>query len=373
MKLLSLKLGNADDPGWQFPEVKFKHQNLFVGESASGKSTLLNFVFSIGSKIAQNKGNVIGYVKLEFEHENARYMWEWDCRVTEDNVHKIFFEKLTKTIDGIDNEETILNRSVDELTINKIKTPKIAADLSAITTFKEDPAIEPVYKAFSSIMRRDFAANELNQLATVRILSRTDLQRIEKHKSLALILHSDFPLSARLFLLKSHFHEKYKELTKIYQGVFPFVEAFEFRDMSEDGIPGKSPYLHLKDKNAAELIPLHSWSSGMKKVLLIVTDVLMLPGGYVYLLDEYENSLGTNAVNFLPRLLDTHGVDNQFIITSHHPYLINSMPIRNWVVFHRKGLEVFVRHGEELVERYGKSKQQAFIKLLNDPFFTDGE
>jgi AAA15 family ATPase/GTPase len=107
----------------------------------------------------------------------------------------------------------------------------------------------------------------------------------------------------------------------------------------------------------------------MQKVLLIVTDVLTLPKGSIYIIDEYENSLGTNAIDFLPQFLTDHGENGQFFITTHHPYLINSMPMRTWKVFRRQGGKVSIKSGEEFEEKYGKSKQRAFIQLINDPFY----
>ena len=111
----------------------------------------------------------------------------------------------------------------------------------------------------------------------------------------------------------------------------------------------------------------------MQKVLLIITDIQMLPNGGVYLIDEYENSLGLNAIEFLPTYLLELEKDMQLFITSHHPYIINKFPVKNWYVFHRTGYEVKIKYGEELVTRFGISKQQAFTKLINDPFYTEGK
>jgi predicted ATPase len=110
----------------------------------------------------------------------------------------------------------------------------------------------------------------------------------------------------------------------------------------------------------------------MQKVLLIITDVVTLPGGAIYLIDEYENSLGINAINFLPSFLDEQRGDNQVVVTSHHPYLINAIPIDNWYVFNRIGTNVRIKRGTELAEKYGRSKQTLFNQLLNDPFYTEG-
>lgn len=53
-------------------------------------------------------------------------------------------------------------------------------------------------------------------------------------------------------------------------------------------------------------------------------------------------------------------------------YIINKIPVNDWYIFHRRGSEVSIKHGEELIQRFGQSKQKAFIKLINDPFYTEG-
>ena len=72
-------------------------------------------------------------------------------------------------------------------------------------------------------------------------------------------------------------------------------------------------------------IPVQQLSSGMKKVLLIITDVLTLPKESIYMIDEYENSLGINAIDFLPQFILDHGKDIQFIITTHSPQMLGEV------------------------------------------------
>ncbi len=115
---------------------------------------------------------------------------------------------------------------------------------------------------------------------------------------------------------------------------------------------------------------LHDLSSGMQKVLLIITDIITLPNNSIYIIDEYENSLGINAINFLPDFIISNGKDSQFITTSHHPYLINNIPVTDWQIFSRCGSTVTVKGGNELIGKYNKSKQDAFIQLMNDPAYT---
>lgn len=376
MKLLCVRMGNITDLGWQFPDVHLKNVNLLVGESASGKSTLLNMIFSIAFKIVQDVGTPWGFYHFRFEHGGAEYEWEMEARPKEDDSIEIFRESLKKLANN--SEPTLLfERHETEIKVRNSLVPRMSPQSSCIYLFREDPDIMLVHSGFKLVMRRDFASSELNKACGIQSIPKTLLSKVEKSKSLSDLMHLELTLSNRLFLLKTIFDKQYKKLLSLYKDIFPFVSEFEFKDMEETGavlgLPGRMPILHVKDKSSSASVSLQLLSSGMKKVLLILTDIVMMDKGTVYLLDEYENSLGVNAINFLPSIIAEYGEGQQFIITSHHPYLINTIPVNNWIVFHRNGLQISVKHGDDLAKSYGKSKQQAFIKLLNDPFFTDGK
>jgi len=177
-------------------------------------------------------------------------------------------------------------------------------------------------------------------------------------------------------MLSQYFKDTYDRICKEFINVFPFVSNYDVLNAEDFGLhlPGIVPVFAVKERHMGETwIPLDQLSSGMKKVLLILTDIFTMPeNGGVYLLDEYENSLGINAINFFPSILFESGTKSQFIITSHHPYIIGNIPVKSWIVLHRKGKEVLVKQGAEIEERYSKSKQKAFVQLINDPFYTEG-
>ena len=120
---------------------------------------------------------------------------------------------------------------------------------------------------------------------------------------------------------------KYEELIRAYKSVFPFIEACEVSDAANFGLEipilGETPVFAIKERKVNSFIPLHELSSGMQKVLLLMTDIMCLQPGHIYIVDEYENSLGVNAIDFLPAFLVNNLGGNQFVITTHHPYLIN--------------------------------------------------
>jgi predicted ATPase len=132
------------------------------------------------------------------------------------------------------------------------------------------------------------------------------------------------------------------------------------------------PVVFIKERGIKKPVQLNEIASGMQKVLLIITDVVTAPPDTLYMIDEYENSLGVNAIDFLPSFLNECGGSRQFIVTTHHPLLINAIPVSDWFVFHRRGLNIKVAHGSEIEARYGRSKQQRFVQLINDPLYTAG-
>jgi hypothetical protein len=110
----------------------------------------------------------------------------------------------------------------------------------------------------------------------------------------------------------------------------------------------------------------------MQKALLIITDLFSLPDDVVYMIDEYENSLGVGAINILPDILFSGEIPYQVFITSHHPYIISNFPLEYWYIAHRNGSNVKFSYGDELATRYGVSKQDLYIQLINDPIYSEG-
>ena len=113
-------------------------------------------------------------------------------------------------------------------------------------------------------------------------------------------------------------------------------------------------------------------SSGMKKVLFHIAYLTLSPKGTIFLIDEFENGFGVNCIDAISHWIMNPALKYQFIITSHHPYIIGNLPVRNWIVLHRKGNKVLVKNGSDLENKFSKSKQEAFIQLINNCFYTEG-
>lgn len=370
MKILNYKYEDGPAGGWDYSRIELGKINLIVGETGSGKTKLLNTIFNLGTMISQGSIAKRGNWNLEFTADKKKYIWEYSNPYGD----RIESEKLTLIEESI--SKVVIDRSKETFTYNDNKLPKLSPQTSAISLLKEEELIAPVHAGFGKIARRSFFSDEMERAAA---LSNLPINLNEKFQENQLGMLHDYPLSVRLYYLRGNHKEKYTQICDYFKSIFPTIEAFDIPNASTLNIKinielasGKIPVFAIKEKNVEQLIGLPEFSSGMQKVLLLLTDIMTLPGDWIYLIDEYENSLGVNAINFLPDFLSQHGNNNQFIITTHHPYLINNMPIKNWFVFTRHGSKVDITYGEKLEEKFGKSNQKAFVQLMNDPIYTGG-
>lgn len=376
MKILTYEASGASDNEIHFSPMKFAKFNLIVGNSGTGKTRLLNTIFNGARLVVQKDKFYIGFWDVTLEHKNVKYRWVIETGKGSDEVEgeaKVIRETIL-TYDG-DKEVTLVSRSPDSFQFKGNELPKLSHKESSIALLQDEDLIKPIYEALTLIMRRNFSGSDLEQEGSFQSLPQAVLKKIKKTKSLKDLFHSNLNLSCKLYILEQVFKGTYERICSEFIATFPFVSETQLLSADKFGFhyPGIVPVFSLREKFNNKWIPLNEFSSGMKKVLLILSDIFILPEeGCVYMIDEYENSLGVNAINFFPSVLFEGTTESQFIITSHHPYIIGNVPVKDWIVLHRKGNTVHVKQGSELEERFGKSKQKAFIQLINEPFYVEG-
>ena len=357
---------------WRFSPVEFGPLNLIVGDSGSGKTRFLNTVFNAAMAAVHSDRLWAGHWRIGFEHAGTNYTWEIKAGAAGLAESAIEEETLTRHDAGGDTR--LVSRSGSEFYFKSEKIPKLSRRSSAIGLLKDEEEIEPVHRAFSLMMRRRFFGDDLKRAYEYQALQAEKHQ--PDHLSLEEIFRLDASLNARHYFLDRHHGAVRKRIVDSFKVVFPFVEDVKVFDLSRvrptSAFPGFIPALCMRERHVQDWIPIDDISSGMQKVFMVLSDLYMLPPGSVYLLDEYENSLGISAIDFLPDVLLDLSDHVQFLMTSHHPYIINKIPPEQWYVFHRRGADVHIRYGKTNADRYGRSRQQRFLQLLNDPYYRDG-
>lgn len=381
MRFLEYKYSDHKDnssPGWDFESTKLHRLNLLVGATGSGKSRFLNTIFNLAATIRADetkRDNSNGHWRIKFEIDGKQFCYEVEYKKHLDSDRAyVNYESLKELKDdGVHRE--IIQRDEKNTTFNGDKTPRINGSSLALTVFKDEDDIKPIYSSFGRIYKSDFsslnpeAGDHNRKLVTfdenaILFLTKKQLPHpyLPEHVP-------TLQVSAGLWVLSKIHPKKYSLLVATYKSIFPSVGDIRIRNLSGHS---KSfiPFAEIKEHLVDEWIPLIHVSSGMQKVIVLMCDILNLPDESIFLIDEYENSLGINAIGFLPDFISANSEKNQFIITTHHPNLINNIDIGNWYLFSRTGSHVKIEHGEALISRFGKSRHTNFAKLLNDPAYT---
>lgn len=353
---------------WSFEQTLLGKINLIVGASGSGKTRFLNTLFNFASFIVNGNPFRPGEWKMSIQTKGEEYSYNYKASSNGiGNAQKqiINYESLKKNVNNV--EIILVERTPEKFIFLDQELPKIDPSRSCITLLAEEEKIKPLFRTFAHGMRRNFYDDALKNAVRLQPIN----EKFNDNPTLDDLWGGELTVNSKLYFFKEYFPDLFKLTTELFSRIFPTVVDTKIEFSKHLLMPVPVPVFLIKEKHVSNWIPLPELSSGMQKVLLIISDILSLPGDCLYIIDEYENSLGVNSIDFLPELLLEHGGDNQFLITTHHPHLINNMPIKNWLVFNRRGSSVRIKSGRDLEEKYGKSKQKAFIKLINDPFYSE--
>lgn len=381
MKILSYKFSDVVEPGWDFQEARFGKINLLVGQSATGKTRLLNTIFNLRKAAVSEESIRSGHWEIEVEQDGKKYSWLYETGRDPSGNNFVKVEQIT--LSGAKGKRFIVKRKGNDFIFDGKNIPKLHTKQTSIFLLQEEKLIKPLFKGFSSIIRRRFFENEMNKQGEAENILSSDEEKFKKERNgfVKGIFLIEKPIAYRHYFLRKFSPKIQEKICSYFTTVFPFVKKIDLIDVRDVypqvkakglKIKGFTPVFCIREKNVARWISYIELSRGMQKVLLMLTDIATMPRGSIYLIDEYENSLGVNAIDFFPSFLEEIEEDYQFIITSHHPYLINSVDPKNWHILYREGSIVKISSGEVNVQKFGKSKQKAFIQLLNDPFFAEG-
>jgi predicted ATPase len=363
---------------WKLQTTLFSNLTLLVGVSGVGKTQILNSIWQLtriadGKSVNGVKWNVLFETKAGQEYQwcgeyeskpllDEEYIDEPDEEIR--NKSKIETEKL------ILNGENIVVRERSEIRLKGVLTPKLSPTESVLSILSEEEEISPARNSFKRIIRSDFSNNR-------RILFSRMPSEYEKMAkcgcSLEEIQESSLDSSLKVGLLYSCVPEIFEQIKARYIDIFPQVEDVRFEKSKERSIffsSAASPNLEIKEKGVQGWIEQRKISSGMFKTFMHLSEMYLWPSGTVVLIDEFENSLGVNCINFLTEDILEGNRRLQFIVTSHHPYIINNISPKFWKLVTRQGGIVTTHDSTDL--QLSNSHHSAFIQLINLNAFKEG-
>jgi predicted ATPase len=360
--------------GWQLEPTKFSDLNLLVGVSGVGKTKILNSIMAF-RRIAD--GVSFNGVEWEiiFTSNNVRYEWfgKFDSRekstlLKDQNAEKgdYYFNEYQIIYESLQaNGKLIVNRKNDQIKLKGNILPKLSPFKSIVDIFSREEDIRPVKNGFDKIIYRD-------QL-TYSGQTYSGLRFNPAIKTLKQIQEANLPMRMKLALAYQYVPEIFRKIKEKLINIFIQVEDIRLEPVepAKDLVNsfGNSILFYMKEKGIDNWIKQTEISSGMFKTLMHISELYLSAEGSVILIDEFENSLGVNCIDILAEDLLVNR-DLQFIITSHHPYIINKIGMEHWKIVTRRGGVVTVKDAKDF--NLGNSRHESFMQLINLDAYQEG-
>lgn len=338
----------------EIEKIEFGDINLLVGVSGAGKTQILNKLYEL-SQLARGQFSIerLGNIKAEvtFEVGGKQFLWK-----IETNKIEIIGEALY--IDGAE----YFTRTVKEIRLEGATLPSISSRLSLLNAYKEYNEITVLTEGIQHIIFPDLDENIKHSINEnqAKIISVDDPETYVYPSNSSLShLYRALEVNPEIFL----------EIKEEFISIFPQVQdiKFQYEEEKTSSFTGlmnfeiKRYVLYIQDLSGV-WIRQHEISSGMMKTLFHLTYLKTIGNHSVILIDEFENGLGINCMQEVTN--DIICADHlQFILTSHHPYIINNIGMGYWKVVFRKGNKICTRTAQEL--GLGNSKHDAFFQLMN--------
>lgn len=357
-------------PTWAIEDLHLDDFNLLVGVSGAGKTQILRALMGIrnlvinGVNQQKTLSSTISQIicSINFTIDNNNYKWELVEDIDSKNsqtktVFYIYAEFLYK------NNIKILSRYEGDITFLGAKMPKLPSDVTLISIFKEESEIKPIYDAFLNIGIWDNSQGSFGRkyLAPNIKIDASSFNFIE---------NQDTEILLRLYIALKLKDKRFDTISNEFINIFPTIERVSIR-VNPSGVT--SLILIPIEKNAPPFFG-NDISSGMLRTLYFLAYLHLSPKGTIMLIDEFENGFGINCIGALAHEMLMQQDKIQFVVTSHHPYIINIIPHQNWKIVTRKQKDninyISVHKSDELdVE---SSHHEKYMQLINSPLFTEG-
>lgn len=368
---------------WILKHIEFDQLSLLVGLSGVGKTRILNAIDCLEDLASGKSFNGIKW-KINFlDDKGNNITWSGETEYNKTSIDKRQCPmRLSLSLKEEDKpnafpfieEKILINDAVEaqrknngDIIFQRKKTVKLPKEQSLIFLLKEEDAFAIISKSLSKIL---MLASHARFSGVVPALSINE----DDPDTLPLIQKAQLTTSHKLLLAANSCKEVFQEIKDDFKEVFPFVEDMRFSPPEFQSVLSKNPLfdmqvLQIKEKKVDNWI--HPWqlSSGMNKVLMLLASVYLSPIGSVLLIDEFENSYGTNC---LTPIVDYISSKNsfQFIMTSHHPYIVGNIDPKQWLLITRKANVIEAKKIDS--ELSATSRHDKFLQLINLQDFYEG-
>lgn len=366
--------------GLKINPIKFNPDlTLLVGASGVGKTLILLAIgdlinFAKGPEGAAKPTTAKWDIKFSSDKEHE-YSWNGTFEPIDFKTKKIKnrFEPVSLTKPEIIQEKLLLNnemlvkRDVNIFKYDKKEVfPKRSSYESAINLFAQELNIKPAYNGLKQII--GFNYTHINLFIPIEPINLT------RYKTLDEIRNSEISTLMKLYCVSNNLSDTFDLIKEDFISIFPQISDLRFTVVpSLNDVNNKYHYiLQIKERTVRKWINQNLISMGMFKTLLLISELYLCKDENIIIIDEFENSLGINCMDSAVENILNVDRNLQFIITSHHPYIINNIDMSHWKVVSRKGGVISTKNANDYgLDKYD-SHHEAFLKLIQLSDYSKG-
>ena len=364
---------------WTLEDTSFDAFNLLVGVSGAGKTKIVDALKRVCAAALRTGASPPDCAwALAFEHKNVAYRWEATTRTSDSEslgagkppLPSFLMERVTA------DQKLLIDRTEDHDSYDGASLPKLQSSETAIQLLAAPPLLL-IRDAFRSVMFSEASRLEETDFSDVQIDgpgSRIDqpAENLDLLRSTLVVGNSALYgglVTYSGYVIQETLKDDWKNLQSTYCGIFPGVTEIGVERVRLPASRSKF-LLRIREEGYDDWSPQDHISSGMVRTLAHLIELTVAPPGSVIVIDEFENSLGINCMPPLVDFLLERAPDFQYILTSHHPYIINNLPTDTWKLVMRKGSVVRVVSARDIPALRGASHHQAFTRLINLPEYV---
>jgi len=368
---------------WKLENLPFNKLTLLVGASGVGKTQILRALIALKQIAGGSSLNGINW-EIKFNNlSDQNYVWigefenngidifieNEDDDDNKKNKPKIIYEKLYL------NDELLIDRTTEEILFLNQPTVKLSQQESVIHLLKEEEKILPAYSALRKLDFVDHSNSAtISQGFNFSFINANKLSK--KFNDLKKIQESELDHLIKLFLVQKADKKVFSTIKQRFSDIFPQVEDVKIAPLEtkEKEMPDflkDYPFVQIKEKGVKNWITQNRISSGMFRTLMQLSQLYLCSEGTVFLIDEFENSLGINCINEITSDILSSNRKLQFVLTSHHPYIIDAIGYNNWKLVTRNAGVIKTHNIDKF--NIGKSKHSAFMQLIQLEEYKTGQ
>lgn len=336
---------------------------LLVGLSGAGKTQILNAV-EYSFKLAVNKNlRLEPYdVSLCFIINDKEYIWSY--RIEQAHNENIIESRETKyefVHERLLEDNAIIMMRQEEIIqvtgYDRIPTPK--KDESLLVQYSEDDFVRPIITEILKLypIEMDMDVRGAIDRESFSMFKAKIKESMEEMSMPEFEKFSHLPVPLKLYITQEYYPKMYAQIFSNIKELFMEISNIE---IVED--PLREICMVAIDVYGKKLMQ-HEISNGMLKTIYYIVELVTMSPNSLVLIDEFENGLGVNCIDVLAEILLEQRQDLQFVITSHHPKIINQISDKKWKIVEREISTVKNYNAEE----YGlmHSQHDAYFNLLN--------